>query len=239
MHSSLREKPTSQSGLTLVELLISIIILGIVASMLIMGWINLQKSSAYALQSSTARGSARDAISRLSNELRGAQPTTLPTASPTPATPPALFVTASPMEAIFYSAYNQPGVSDEGSGIGALRLTRVWLSSSGSTPQKNLYWRRDTNGNGVLDSGDRQIILATNVVNRSITNTHVTPATSYTAIFTYWYLTTSGFTRTDTVTGSDLAAIEAVQVRVIVDANLQRPPVAVDLTTTVRLRNSN
>ena len=40
------------------------------------------------------------------------------------------------------------------------------------------------------------------------------------------------------MTGSDLAAIEAVQVRVIVDANLQRPPAAVDLTTTVRLRNS-
>ena len=41
------------------------------------------------------------------------------------------------------------------------------------------------------------------------------------------------------MTGGDLVAIEAVQVRVIVDANLQRPPVAVDLTTTVRLRNSN
>ena len=91
----------------------------------------------------------------------------------------------------------------------------------------------------MLDAGDRRIVLATNVVNSSIANSHVVPATAYTAVFTYWYLTTSGFTRTDTVTGGDLAAIEAVQVRVIVDANLQRPPVAVDLTTTVRLRNSN
>ena len=87
-------------------------------------------------------------------ELRDCQPTTLPTATPTPTTTPALFVTAQPMEAIFYSAFNQPGASDEGSGTGALRLTRIWLSSSGSTPQKTLYWRRDTNGNGVLDSGD-------------------------------------------------------------------------------------
>ena len=99
--------------------------------MLIMGWINLQKSSAYALQSSNARGSARDAISRISSELRDCQPTTLPTATPSPTTSPALFVTAQPMEAVFYSAYNQLGVANEGTGTGALRLTRIWLSTAG------------------------------------------------------------------------------------------------------------
>ena len=47
--SSLTEKRASQTGITLVELLIAITILGIVSAMLIMGWINLQKSSVYAL----------------------------------------------------------------------------------------------------------------------------------------------------------------------------------------------
>ena len=60
------------------------------------------------------------------------------------------------MEATFYSAYNQPGVADDGSGTGALRLTRIWLDTSGSTPQKTLYWQRDTNGNGVIDAARPQ-----------------------------------------------------------------------------------
>jgi type II secretory pathway pseudopilin PulG len=238
MGPSLTDRRTSQSGITLMELLISITIMAIVTAMLIAGWINLQRASAYALSADNARGTARDAISRISSELRGAQPTTLPAGTPPPNSVQ-LFVTANPMEALIYSAYNQPGVANDGTGTGALRLTRIWLDTSGSTPQKKLYWQRDTNGNGVLDANDREMVLATNVVNASVPNNTVSPATTYTAIFTYWYLTTSGFVRTDTVPSGNLAAIAAVQVRLIVDANLQRPPVASDLTTTVRLRNSN
>ena len=69
-------------------------------------------------------------------------------------------------------------------------------------------------------------------MNGDVANDAMTPATSYTAIFTYWYLTEDGRERADTVTGDDVGEIEAVQVRVIVDDNLQRSPAAADLTTT-------
>ena len=62
MRTSPQTRRASQAGLTLVELLIAIIILGIVATMLIMGWINLQKSSAYAsdVKYRTRDGARRD-----------------------------------------------------------------------------------------------------------------------------------------------------------------------------------
>jgi prepilin-type N-terminal cleavage/methylation domain-containing protein len=239
-------KCRSQAGLTLIEVLVSVIILGVVSTMLIAGWINLQKASAFALATNSASGTARDAIGRISSEIRHAQPTTLPTASPTPTAAPPLFVDAGPMKVDFYSVYNQPGAGDYGSAVDpeALRLTRIWLNTgtgSGSTPQKTLYWQRDTNANGVLDSGDRRMILATNVVNNSIPNLAVSPTKTYTAIFRYYYLTDAGAPApwTDTVTGADMGRIRAVQIRVIVDGNLQRPPNPIDLTTTVRMRNSD
>jgi prepilin-type N-terminal cleavage/methylation domain-containing protein len=238
MQSSFEEKRGSQAGLTLIELLVGMTITGIITAMLVMGWINLQSTSAYALASNDARATARDSLSRISSEIRDCQPTALPTASPSPTATPALFTVAQPMEADFYSVYNQAGAATYGNGTGGLHLTRLWLDTSGSKAQKTLYWQRDTNGNGAIDAGDHKMILGTNIVNNSIQNTNVSPTTTYTAIFTYWYLAGSGaLVRTDTVTGANLAQIVAVQVRIIVDANLQRRPLPVDITTTVRLRN--
>jgi len=97
-----------------------------------------------------------------------------------------------------------------------------------------LWWRRDTNNNGTFDSHDRTRLLAEDVVNND-------PSIAK-SIFRYGHLTTGGVTWSgewnDEVTGSAITAITAVEVRVIVDANLNRPPSAVDLTTTVRLRNT-
>jgi prepilin-type N-terminal cleavage/methylation domain-containing protein len=91
---------TSQAGLTLVELLITMIVLGIVTTMLIVGWVNLQRVSAYTVSSNNGRATARDAMSRISSELRGAQPTSLPTAIPTPAPQPPVTM-AAPVEVRF------------------------------------------------------------------------------------------------------------------------------------------
>jgi len=233
--------------MTLIEVLVSMIIAGVVCSMLVMGWINLQKSSAYSLASNTARGDARDAISRISSEMRDCQPNVLPTASPSPTAEPALFVKAASTDARFYSAYNDAGAADEGSGVG-VHLTRIWLGLSSpdasndnysivpaTSPLRTyLWWRRDTNNNGTFDSHDRTRLLAEDVVNND-------PSIAK-SIFRYGHLTTGGVTWSgewnDEVTGSAITAITAVEVRVIVDANLNRPPSAVDLTTTVRLRNT-
>ncbi|HQH22528.1 MAG TPA: type II secretion system protein, partial [Thermoleophilia bacterium] len=51
-----------QTGLTLIEVLVSLIILGIISTMLVMGWANLQRASATAMRTNHARASLRDAM---------------------------------------------------------------------------------------------------------------------------------------------------------------------------------
>ena len=229
------ETRRSQAGVTLMELLFAMVILAVVTTMLVGGWVALQRASAHTVRTTTARASARDALARISSELRACQPLTLGTAGETP------FTVAWPMEVTFYSAYNHPGANADGSGTGALRPTRIWLDTSGSSPQKTLYWQRDMDSNGSFtDPGDRTIVLARDVVNNSISNTNVTPTASYTAIFTYGYRDASGsFTTADTIASADLTRIISVQVRLIVDANLSHTPTYVDLTTTLRPRNAD
>lgn len=234
-----------QAGLTLIEVLVSIIILAIISTMLIMGWVNLQRASATALRTSQARASLRDAMSRISKELRGAQPTALPTASPSPVSMP-LLTEASPMEVEFYSAFNSADANADGSGLSALRPTRVWLDVGAVPPApwnpdcRTLYWQRDMDGNGSFaDSGDRTVILARNVANDIIADTH--HGTAYTAVFRYGYRATEDdpVEWTDNADGSlDLSTVVAVAVRLVIDKKMGGAPSYIDLTTTIRLRNA-
>jgi len=232
MQMSPFRRSNAQGGVTLIELLVSIAILGIITALLVTSWIALQNSYGHSVRSSNARGQARDALARASREIRDAQPLTLTSPLPPP------FLLAQPTEIQFYSAFNNPGVRQDGSGTGALRKTRIYLDTGGSSAQKALIWQRDTNNSGGFDAGDRAIILATSVVNNSVANTNVTPSTSYTAIFTYTCRNASGdITASDTVGAADLGKIVAVQIHVIVDDNLAHAPAPADLQTTVRPRN--
>jgi type II secretory pathway pseudopilin PulG len=235
----------SQAGITLIELLISMIILGVVTTMLIAGWINLQRASASAVRTNNARATARDAMSRVSSELRGAQPTTLPTAPPTPEPQPPLTM-AAPMEARFSSSFNSSSANADGSGLTALRPTRLWLdtatvpSSPWNPNGRTLYWQRDMDGNGSFtDTGDRSIVLGRNVANDIVAD--AAHGTSYTPVFRYAYRDTDGDVLwTDNHDSNlDLASIVAVGVRLIIDKNMGGTPNYVDLTTTVRLRNAS
>ena len=85
--------------------------------------------------------------------------------------------------------------------------------------------------NNSLDTGDRKIILATDVVN--------TP-TSMTSnpIFTYnLYDATNGYTRTNALTSLNVASVVSVQVDIVVDANISHTPRYIELMTTVEPRN--
>ena len=122
----------------------------------------------------------------------------------------------------------------DGTGTGALQLTRIYLDTSGSAAQKTLYWQRDTNASGGFDSADRKIVLARSIVNNSVPSTG-----SPTAIFTYGYRDGSGdFTTATSMASADMAKIISIQVHLIVDANLSRTPSYADLQTTVRPRNA-
>lgn len=236
-----------QAGITLIEILVSIIILAIISTMLIAGWVNLQRASATSLRTNQARASLRDAMSRISKELRGAQPTALPTATPSPTLLP-LVELAEPMEVRFYSAFNASGANADGSGMSALRSTRLWLDVDEEIAQpaawnqacSTLYMQRDVDGNGSFgDSGDTTTILARNVANDIIAD--ATHGTSYTPVFRYGYRESEDdpVEWTDNEDGSlNLSTVVAVAVRLIIDKKMGGTPSYVDLTTTIRLRNA-
>jgi hypothetical protein len=167
-------------------------------------------------------------MARASREIRDAQPVALTTPPSSP------FTLAEPNQVAFYSAFNSPGARADGSGMGALRLTRIYLDTSGSAAQKTLYWQRDTNASGGFDGADRKIVLARDVVNTSVPSTG-----SPTPVFTYGYRDGAGdFTAATTIASANLTKIVSVQIHLVVDANLSRAPAPADLQTTVLPRNA-
>jgi len=178
------------------------------------------------------RATARDALARAASELRGAQP-------PTPSsTTPFCFTLSNPYvcganACVFYSSYNNPLARADGqSGTAQLRLTAIWLD----TTQKILYWQRDTDASASISAPgptcpDKTIILARNVVNAA-------PGVNV-PVFTYYFSPTSGTSYVpDNLTSTNAAKLVAVQIRLVVDANLAHTPSYVDLKTTVRPRNA-
>jgi prepilin-type N-terminal cleavage/methylation domain-containing protein len=226
----------SQAGLTLIEILIGLIIMSVISTMLIMGWVSLQRAYTFTSVTNNARATARDALDRMSSEIRTSQP---PTAVVTtqfylPATPTYPYM-CGPTSCVFYSAYNNPASAAAGAGLtptgttpssaSAIRLTAIYLRTSDRT----LIWQRDRNNNG-LDANDPTIILAKDCVNGALSKD----------IFTYNLRNaTSGvYSHTNTLTTANVADLRSVKMEIIIDANLSHTPTYVDLATTVRPRNA-
>ena len=228
--------------MTLIEVLVVMIIMVVVSTMLVGGWISLQRSFAFAAADNQARAGARDALDRVSSEIRAAQPYPLPAPTSTAPSTPFYFPGTTPYwsgtaawcdgyDCTFYSAYNNSAAAD-GTGGTRQRLTAIWLDTSGAGSQKTLYWQRDTNNNSALDSGDRKVVLARNVVNSTLS----TPV----FIFTYNFRDASGnYTSSNTLTSSNWTTLVSVQVEDIVDNNLRHTPTYTDLRTTIEPRNQS
>jgi prepilin-type N-terminal cleavage/methylation domain-containing protein len=224
MQASLRQKRGPQAGITLIELLVGMVIVSVLSTMLVSGWISLQRSNAYTVSSTTAQASARDALDRVASELRDCQSLT------TSGTP---FVSTSATECDYYSAYNQPGVDTSGgsTATGALRLTRIYIGNDPyavgdarhDASVRWLWWQRDTDNSGTFTSADRQIALAQNVV-----NTRVSPTID---LFTYYDKNVAATTVP--------ANVAMVTVKLAIDSNLNHPPKYVEIDTTVRPRNGS
>jgi type II secretory pathway pseudopilin PulG len=225
-----RQARGPQAGITLIELLVSMIIMVVLSTMMVGGWISLQRSFAFAASSNTARATTRDALDRISSEIRAAQPPTSSSTTPFYFDGAAPYV-CGPTSCVFYSAYNNSAYPD-GTGRAQLRLTAIWLDTFGTQEQKTLYWQRDTNNSGAFDSGDRKVVLASNVVN--------TAASVNRPIFTYILRDASGnYTYPTSLTSLNLSTLVSVQVELIVDANLAHTPNHIDLRTTVQPRNES
>ncbi len=241
MQSALTEKRGSQSGLTLIEVIVVMIIMAIVSTMLIGGWMSLQGAYSYTSRSNSATATARDALARMSSELRASQP---PTAAVTtqfylPPTPTYPYV-CGPTSCVFYSAYNNSAAAD-GAGLAltgttppqtsAIRLTAIWWRASDSA----LVWQRDTNNDGTFTSSDRTIILAKNGVVNTVVGRD---------IFTYYFRDSAGnyshsaYLTNTTGAANNVANLRSVRMELVIDVNLSHTPTYVDLATTVRPRNA-
>jgi prepilin-type N-terminal cleavage/methylation domain-containing protein len=234
MKTPTKTERRSQAGITLVELLVAMVVMGIVTTMLVGTWISLQRAFAYVRADNTAGATGRDALSRISSELRAAQPN--PSGNPASATSFVLTLTTPYVcdanDCVFYSAYNNSSTASLSgtSGTNQLRLTAIWLDTSGSAAQKKLYWQRDTNGDGTLNASDRKILLADNVVN--------TQASISRPIFTYVLRAGETYSTATSLTGTNVGSLVAVNVELAVDANVGHTPTYVDLVSTVRPRNA-
>ena len=243
MHTLGTRRLRGQDGITLIEALVSMIILVVITTMIIVGWANLQRASANALRTNQARASLRDAMSRVSVRCARRSPLALPSTIAS-AVPVDLLQVAEPMDVQFYSAFNADGANSDGTGVEAPRLTRIWLDPDAHPAGWNqdcgtLFWRRDTNDSDTIDdTGDQTVVLARNVANDILADT--ANGTAYTAVFRYGYRPAENdpVEWTDNEDGTlDLTTIVAVSVRLIIDKKMDGQASYVDLSTTVRLRN--
>ena len=217
-----------QHGITLVELLIAMTILAVVSSMILMSWISLQKSYAQTSRASQSREFARDAVARLTQEIRDAQGSNQGSA----------ITEAEPMRIVFYSTYNEAGNATPGLAPRQTAFVYQWSTATGSG---KIFRVVDANGNGVADElGDNDSLAATNgrMIVDNVVNCNNPSAANPTSVFTYSYYDASGtYTTSDSPPDASITTIRAVHIRVLVDLNPGRSPVYMDLQTTAQPRN--
>jgi prepilin-type N-terminal cleavage/methylation domain-containing protein len=217
-----------QKGLTLVELLTSIVIMGIVSAMILTVWFALQRSYAYSINSDSQQAIARDAMARIQREVRDAacQPDTFSNGAQTyyPFTDSAVnLATGSRLD--FTTPFNDPTAK-----ILDVSYQYVQTNSTSGT----LYRYRAIDPNATIDVGDlyaSKMTLATNIMNYSQGNN--------VPIFTYGYIDSSGNVQTTTSLGtvSEMQQILSIQIHLLIDTNPGHAPTYMDLITTVQPRN--
>jgi prepilin-type N-terminal cleavage/methylation domain-containing protein len=208
-----------QDGVTLMELLVAMSILAVITAMILVSWFALQKSFAQTSRASQSREFARDAVQRMTQEIRDAQGSDQGTA----------ITEAGRWEIVFYSTYNMAGNATTGS---APRQTAFTYIAPTSTTSGKVYRVVDTNNNGVSDelADPEQYgrIVVDNVINQDENR----------SLFRYWYYTSAGtYTIASSVANTETTNIRAVQIRVLVDLNPGKSPVYMDLKTTAQPRN--
>jgi hypothetical protein len=202
-----------QAGMTAIEVLMVASIGVVVTVMMLLIWFALGDSYSFTTKASKSRELARDAVSRLQREIRDAEPLEGQDA----------VLSAGPFEISFTTTFNQEGNESD-----AAEPTLTEYRYDADT--RSLWRSRDTNGNDVIDEEDQSRMVVEHLL-----NTGEGPPVS---MFTYTYTNPSGFRqRTDSPDQGLLRTIMLVDVRVLVDLNPGAAPKAMDLSTTVQLRN--
>jgi Tfp pilus assembly protein PilW len=199
-----------QRGMMLMELLIAMVIATIITSFLLVSWFALQTSYSRSVKSAESRETARDAVARMTREIRDAAAN---------AGDPTFFV-AKPSQIVFTTPFNDAN--------GANMRIMYQLVGGGAGEGGRIVRGSDDNGNDVIDPGERQIVIAGNVVNGS------------TPVFTYTYANPDGSIATaSSLTSTQLYQVKIlnVQIHVMIDLNPGQSPNYMDLISTAQPRN--
>ena len=216
----MRNRCSSQRGITLVELLIGVIIMGVISTMLLLTWFALSSSWAQSTRSAENRDAARHAVARMALDIRDVQAPTpvMITAHPSMATWSAFRLTTAHKIRVL-TQFNVAG-------------NRAFASNPHlveySVEGTDLY-RTVDDGNWSIGPEDPRTLLASNVVN--VSNSR--------PLFEYTYADASGGVVN---TASSIALAESVRIYTVtihlqIDVNPGHSPKTIDLETTVQPRN--
>lgn len=213
-----------QAGVSLIELLVTMLILSIVTTMILVSWFALQKSYSMTVRSDNAQTDARMAMSRMVRELRDAQ--ALPGSSVVEAAERDVANKTEYVE--FWTKFNHPN---------RLLLTRFeyrWQKNPTTGANEGAIYRvLDSEGDGI-DNADRQDAL---LVLSHVVNPDDTSVFAYTSMTAYGSPVVSPPSALPT-TAAQLATVAAVHVRLMVDLNPGNSPNYMDLRSTAQLRNT-
>ena len=228
-----------QAGLTLIEVLVSLIVLGILTTMVLITWFALQNSFAFSVNANDSREAARDAVSRMTVTIRDAQDYTF---SYQTGTVKAISV-AEASRIVINTSYQEFGNDQVYSGTDpTVKQAAFVYVKDDSVPQRGkIYYVTDDNNNGLLtDELNNPANKGDLVVDHVINNVRPS-ATNPTSVFTYTYFADDGtVTTTDASglpSGVPTARIFSVQIHVLIDLDPGHAPVYMDLQSTAQPRN--
>lgn len=213
-----------QSGMTLVELLVAMTIMGVLSVMIISTWFSLQSSWAASSQSAKQRDTARQAVWRMATEIRDAQNAA--------GYPPV--ITAGSNSITIATSFNNAGNDVQPTNPLDVDATVHRVRFTYDPTTKIVYRTEDTDFDSLLSDETSQPLIG-NVVNGSV------PAGGSTPVFRYSYYDSAGVLRTvDSMTtaGIDSSRVLNVQIRLLVDIKPNKSPGFLDLRTTALPRNA-
>jgi prepilin-type N-terminal cleavage/methylation domain-containing protein len=239
-----RRRGGLESGMTLVEVLIGMVIMSIITAMILVTWFALSRSYSYSATSFKTRDHAREAVARMEREIRDAQSK--------PGTTETALIRARPLTVVVSTTFNMaenanPAVNPR---LVMFRLYpdgELWrfydVNDSGTIAHVDMNsddWPANTNHVAEQVNGEGARLLVSNVVNDRIPSTCPTcSTTSPTALFHYSYYEADGDLVQDTrVLGTEnRRRVVSVQISLLVDLNPAHSPIYTEFQTSAQLRN--
>ena len=240
-------QPAGERGVSLVELLVAMSIMGVITAMLLLGWFSLSKSYGYSVHSADARDSGRQAMQRLQREIRDAEKPPLGYLGTIASEyPDAIIYRASPYWIAFSTTFNDVGNSTPAPTPSWPHLVVYRLYAD----DRELWRFEDLDGGGAIANVNISEGLTVFNVNEQVNGEGARlvladvvnctgPSATWVPLFTYNYYLSGGSLQSDPLlTLAARVPIIAVQLRLLVDLNPARAPVHADLRGTAQLRNA-